>query len=576
MELTIDQALQQGVAAHKEGNVQEAERLYRTILQTQPRHPDANHNLGLLAVSLNEAEAALPLFKTALEANPNIELFWLSYIDALLKEKQFDTARKVFEQGKKEGLSGNKIDVLEMQLAPITLINEPKLVSQKKNLTFSEKRKKLAESKKRRKAKKQSLKGINPPEAELKILFEHYQSGRYKDAEKLAVSITQQFPNHSFSWKMLGAILGQASRLIEALVAKQRVVELDVQDAEAHYNLGLTLQELGRLEAAEVSYRQGVALKPNFDEAHINLGSTLQALGRLEEAEVSYRQGIALKPNFADAHYNLGSTLQALGRLKEADASYKQAITLKPDHTDAHSNLGIVLYANGDIDSGIKSLEKANHINPKLDNNELILTVLRARKAREESESNAGKASKSGCGMGLTSNPLILNREVKAELITDLYEMNSRKLDKTGDARYGNGRCSLDFNLFDNKRPIVKTVAKDLISIMKLAVKSEIYVDDSFFNILGPGGGTTPHMHLNKIDEDKNLNLAQQKYSLVYYLSIGDQNCSEPGILKLYDPSEEILPCEGMIVIVPSNRKHSAVYGGGKDRIMIGINFYIL
>ena len=63
MELTIEQALQQGVAAHKEGRLQDAERLYRAILQSQPGHPDANHNLGVLAVSVNKAEAALPLFK---------------------------------------------------------------------------------------------------------------------------------------------------------------------------------------------------------------------------------------------------------------------------------------------------------------------------------------------------------------------------------------------------------------------------------------------------------------------------------------------------------------------------------
>ena len=33
MKLTIEQALQQGMITHKEGNVQEAERLYRAILQ---------------------------------------------------------------------------------------------------------------------------------------------------------------------------------------------------------------------------------------------------------------------------------------------------------------------------------------------------------------------------------------------------------------------------------------------------------------------------------------------------------------------------------------------------------------
>ena len=33
----------------------------------QPQHPDANHNLGVLAVSVGKAEAALPLFKAALK-----------------------------------------------------------------------------------------------------------------------------------------------------------------------------------------------------------------------------------------------------------------------------------------------------------------------------------------------------------------------------------------------------------------------------------------------------------------------------------------------------------------------------
>ena len=103
MELTIEQSLQQAIAAQQEGQLQEAERLYRVILQSQPTHPDANHYLGVLAVSVNKADAALPLFKTALEANPKIEQFWLSYIVALIREKQFDNARQVLEQAKKTG-----------------------------------------------------------------------------------------------------------------------------------------------------------------------------------------------------------------------------------------------------------------------------------------------------------------------------------------------------------------------------------------------------------------------------------------------------------------------------------------
>ena len=50
MDLTIDQALLQGVAAHKEGKLQEAERLIELYFELILKHPDANHNLGVLAV----------------------------------------------------------------------------------------------------------------------------------------------------------------------------------------------------------------------------------------------------------------------------------------------------------------------------------------------------------------------------------------------------------------------------------------------------------------------------------------------------------------------------------------------
>ena len=116
MELTIDQALLQGVAAHKEGKLQEAERLYRAILQANAKHPDANHNLGVLAVGLNQVEGSLPHFKAAIEANPNEEQYWLSFTDALVKLGRMDDARKILEQGKANGLKGERVNALEASL----------------------------------------------------------------------------------------------------------------------------------------------------------------------------------------------------------------------------------------------------------------------------------------------------------------------------------------------------------------------------------------------------------------------------------------------------------------------------
>ena len=85
MELTIEEALQQGISAHKAGKLEEAERLYRAIIGSVPTHSDANHNLGVLAVGVGKVDTALPYLKTALEASPNHGQYWISYIDALIK-----------------------------------------------------------------------------------------------------------------------------------------------------------------------------------------------------------------------------------------------------------------------------------------------------------------------------------------------------------------------------------------------------------------------------------------------------------------------------------------------------------
>ena len=443
-----------------------------------------------------------------------------------------------------------------------------------------------------------------PSRAEVQQLLQYYQGGQYSDAEKLAISITKQFPEYQFAWKLLGGLLKQTNRISESLAPIQRAVEIMPQDAEAHSNLGATLKDLGRLEEAEVSckqaialgpdyanghynlgailkeldrldeaeasYRKTIVLEPNYVEAHINLGATLQALGKLEVAEASYRHAIALRPDYAEAYGNLGVTLQALDRLDEAEASYRKAIALKPDYALAHCNLGIILYISGDIDSGIEILRKANGMDPTARDFEIILSVLQARKARE-------KAGVSVDNIKLKTNPLILNRVVEPGLVSALSKMQSREMDKANNTPvYGNGRCSLDYSFFRTDCPLIKTVESDLIRIMQSALTAEIYVQDSFFNIYSAGAGIPPHSHLHERDKEKYLNLAKQKYSLVYYLSVGDQNCSDPGILKLYDPDEEILPSEGMITIFPADRKHSTVYGGGKDRVIIGINFYSL
>ena len=577
MELTIEQALQQGVAAHKKGQVEEAERLYKAILNSQPAQPDANHNLGVLLVSINKTDAALPLFKVAVETNSKVDQFWLSYIDALIKAKQVENAKQVLEQAKNQGVAGDKLDILKTQLNSLNTTG--------------------------------NVYSANPPQKLLSRLLGHYQSGRLGDAEILALSITRDFPNDNFSWMILAAVFKAIGRNTEALNANQTAVELSPQDAEAHSNLGVTLQELGRLNEAEVSLRQAIVLKPNYPEAHNNLGNALKEQGRLDEAEASYRQAILLKPGYANAHSNLGATLQDLSKLDEAEASYIQAIALRPNYAEAYSNLGVTLQELGRLeeaeeslkhaitlkpdfalahygltkvlynmsykDSALESIKKANVIDPKSKDFSLLLSVLQARKARENTAEGVKNTITSDCLIIPASKILELNRSVEQELITYLYSRKLLDLDKEKDPSFGDTRGS-KYDLFEDNHPRIQKLEIDLHSILSKAFNSDIFIKDSFFSIFGAGGGTTRHQHVDKNDKDSTFSLAKQKYALVYYLSVGDQDCTEPGFLKFYEPSEEILPKKGLITIFPAQRYHSSFYNGKKDRVIVGVNFYTL
>ena len=174
---------------------------------------------------------------------------------------------------------------------------------------------------------------LEPSHQQLNSLLDFYKAGRYVDAEKLSLSITQEFPKNQLAWKVLAIVHKKNGKMNESLIASQKSVELGPLDAEAHYNLGILLGEQGKLKEAEVSFKKTIELNPDKAEVHYNLGVTLEKLGRFDEAETNFRKVIELKPNYALAYRNLGITLYELGRLDEAMNCYTKAIKLDPDST---------------------------------------------------------------------------------------------------------------------------------------------------------------------------------------------------------------------------------------------------
>ena len=328
--LTVEQALQQAVAHHKAGRLQDAERLYRAILQVQPNHPDANHNLGVLAVQMNQVAAGLPHFKAALEADPAREQYWLSYAEALLATGQAVEALNVIQAEMQRGHNTPAAQSL-LQKAEAAVPND--------NANVKE-----------------------PTPAEINQLAALFDAGRYVELESRTRELIEQYPDSGFLWTALGTFLRAQGK--EALQAYQRAVELMPNDAEAHSNLGVTLKELGQLDNAVASYRRALELNPDYAEAHSNLGNALTALGQPDKAVASYRRALEIKPEYAEAHFNLGVALKDLGQFDGAVTSYRRALEIKPDYAEAHYNQGLVLQELGQLDEAVANYRRALEIKP--------------------------------------------------------------------------------------------------------------------------------------------------------------------------------------------------------------------
>ena len=149
----------------------------------------------------------------------------------------------------------------------------------------------------------------NRTQEQLNRVFEYYRNGRLDNAERLAISITQEVPSNEVAWKALWGILQKTGKTKESLTAIQKAAQLCPSDAKVHYSLGWTLLKNLRLGEAEKALRKAIALKPDYAAAYTDLGIIVRKLGRWEEALSLHYKAISLKENFTHAYRNLSLVL---------------------------------------------------------------------------------------------------------------------------------------------------------------------------------------------------------------------------------------------------------------------------
>jgi tetratricopeptide (TPR) repeat protein len=197
---------------------------------------------------------------------------------------------------------------------------------------------------------------------------------------------------------MLGAIEIRQGRPAIAVEWLCKALEVNLQSAEAFYDLGCAVCLLKQYDAGVQCFDKALALRPGFAAAHCDRGNALLDLGRAQEALASQDQALAIEPELALAHVYRGNALQALARLPDAVAAYDRALSLDATLAEAHLNRGNALQALDDFAAAVASYDQAIALRP----DDTVAWVNRCSALKREHRLDAALAS---CDRAIAIDP---------------------------------------------------------------------------------------------------------------------------------------------------------------------------
>lgn len=101
------------------------------------------------------------------------------------------------------------------------------------------------------------------------------------------------------------------------------------QEAEQHADRALEMYERGRWSEAETELRKALEIDPDQGDWHFNLGLTLERVGRDGEALSSFEQASRLLSDSVDPQLAAGSSCLRLGRFKDAIRWLERVLSLQ-------------------------------------------------------------------------------------------------------------------------------------------------------------------------------------------------------------------------------------------------------
>ena len=330
MEISVTDALMKAIEAQKQGNANEADRLYTAILQVEPSHPDANHNLGLLGVSLGHTESSLQFFEVALKSNPTVAQFWISYLQSLVNLKLFKDASIALQNAEKHGHHNSVL----MELKPTINLN----LREKDSLIESEQI--------------------------LKIATEHREAGRLSEAITLLSETGHQFQNNINYLSLLAHCHLLSNDLDKSTEVLSRGAIIDPTNIHINCNLiRLSLKKKNRPEALKIA-QQAYNNYPKNAEVTTLLANCFWSVGNLDPCLGYLNEALNLDPNYAEAFLLRGLVQKKKNQLGPALADFTAANKLKPHLKNVTGLMIDMMVALGSFKDAIPLLEAELEKNP--------------------------------------------------------------------------------------------------------------------------------------------------------------------------------------------------------------------
>ena len=327
-QLTIEQAMKMAEHHQQSGNLQEAEKITRTILNANPKFAPALHLLGVIAHAVGKIDMAIDLIEQAIAINNKNELFFANIAEMYRRQDRFEEA---VEMGKKA-----------VELNPDFLFAQSNLgiaYFDLKEFDLAEKHQDIA----------LKLQPNFAPSLNNKGSILRNRDHDYNGAEEYFKQAISADPNFLDAHNNLGEVLTRLEDPDEALKVLDSVLKKDPNHESAWCNRGLALLALGNGEESKNSYLRAHAINNECVSAFAGLVMVALEFNRYELGIEAAEKLIATASDEPDSYAMFASVLLAQGKTEEAEAQYQKALSLDSEHIPSKVGMGNIYVERGSL-----------------------------------------------------------------------------------------------------------------------------------------------------------------------------------------------------------------------------------